>query len=331
MKKSIYIFNNGDLKRKDNTFYFEKENGDKNYLPIENLNDIYVFGEVSVSKKFLELMTQKEITIHFFNYYGYYSGSYYPREHYNSGYMILKQSEHYMYFDKRIKLARAFVRGSGENMLKVLNYYENRGINLNDIIISIEKLLEEIEKLTDINQIMATEGNMREQYYNSFDSIINNKDFSFKQRSRRPPRNHLNALISFGNSMLYVTVLSEIYKTHLDPRIGYLHSTNSRSFTLNLDVAEIFKPIIVDRIIFNLINNKIITIKDFEKEMGGVLLSEKGRKKFIREFDQRLSSTIKHRKLGRNVSYRRLIRLELYKLQKHFMGEEEYNPFKARW
>ena len=61
MKKSIYIFSNGELKRKDNTFFIEKEDGEKNYLPIENINDIYIFGEVSVTKKFLELMSQKEI------------------------------------------------------------------------------------------------------------------------------------------------------------------------------------------------------------------------------------------------------------------------------
>ncbi|MTI59560.1 MAG: type I-B CRISPR-associated endonuclease Cas1 [Firmicutes bacterium] len=330
MKKSIYIFNDGDLKRKDNTFYFETGKG-KNYLPIENINDIYVFGEVTVSKKFMELVSQKEITLHFFNYYGYYTGSFYPREHYNSGYIILQQSQFYLNYMDRMELAVSFVTGSAENILKVLTYYENRGSGLTDIIEDIQNLLDEVERANDVEHLMAIEGNIREHYYNGFDRIINNDDFEFKRRSKRPPKNYLNALISFGNSMLYVTVLSEIYKTHLDPRIGYLHSTNSRSFTLNLDVAEIFKPIIVDRIIFKLINTSMLTINDFVREMGGILLSEKGRKTFVREFDQRMLSTIKHRGLNRNVSYRRLIRLELYKLQKHIMGEEEYQPFKARW
>lgn len=146
-----------------------------------------------------------------------------------------------------------------------------------------------------------------------------------------PPKNHLNSLISFGNSMMYVLVLSEIYKTHLDPRIGYLHTTNFRKFTLNLDVAEIFKPIIIDRIIFSLIGKKMISIEDFEDDMGGVLLKESGRKVFVEEFDKKLKTTIKHRELGRNVSYNRLIRMELYKLQKHFMDEEEYLPYVSRW
>ena len=118
---------------------------------------------------------------------------------------------------------------------------------------------------------MGIEGNIRDMYYKAFDSIINNKDFVFQERTRRPPKNHLNAMISFGNSLLYVLVLSEIYKTHLDPRIGFLHTTNFRRFTLNLDVAEIFKPIIVDRVIFTLISKKIIQINDFESDMVGCI------------------------------------------------------------
>ncbi len=87
--------------------------------------------------------------------------------------------------------------------------------------------------------------------------------------------------------MLYVTVLSEIYKTHLDPRIGFLHTTNFRRFTLNLDIAEIFKPIIIDRIIFTLIGKNMVTTGDFEKDMGGIMLKEKGRQVFIQEYDKK--------------------------------------------
>lgn len=178
---------------------------------------------------------------------------------------------------------------------------------------------------------MGVEGKIRNTYYSGFDNIIENEDFKFEHRTRRPPRNYLNTLISFGNSLMYTTVLGEIYKTHIDPRIGYLHSTNFRRFTLNLDIAEIFKPIIIDRIIFTLLGRKMIDVKDFEKDMGGILLKDKGKKIFIEEFDKRLSTTIRHRQLGRNVSYRRLIRMEVYKLQKHMMEEIQYEPFVSRW
>jgi len=330
MKKTIYIFNDGEIRRKDNTICFITETG-KKYIPIEDVSDIFIFGEISVNKSLLEYLTQKEILIHFFNYYEYYVGSYYPREHFNSGYMILRQAEHYLDESKRLTIASSIVEGSCRNITNVIRYYKNRGKDLEVIENAILALKVKINSCTSTEKLMGIEGNIREAYYKAFDKIIGNEKFKFEQRSRRPPLNYLNTLISFGNSILYMMVLSEIYKTHLDPRIGYLHSTNFRRFTLNLDIAEIFKPIIVDRIIFKIIAKKMINGSDFEKNMGGILLKEKGRKLFIQEFDDKLKTTIKHRDLGRNVSYRRLIRMELYKLEKHLMGEKEYIPYVSRW
>lgn len=330
MKKTIYIFNDGEIKRKDNTLCFESETG-KRYIPIEDVNDIFVFGEVTINKSLLEYISQKEILLHFFNYYGYYVGTYYPREHLNSGYMILKQAENYIDEAKRMVLASSFVEGSSKNILNVLRYYKNRGKDLEDLEGAILSLQEKIGTCKNTEELMGIEGNIRDTYYKGFDKIIENDKFTFEQRTRRPPQNYLNTLISFGNSILYVLVLSEIYKTHLDPRIGYLHTTNFRRFTLNLDIAEIFKPIIIDRIIFTLISKKMISENDFEKDMGGILLKEKGRKLFVQEFDDKLGTTIQHRELGRQVSYRRLIRMELYKIEKHLMGEKDYSPYISRW
>lgn len=330
MKKTIYIFSEGELRRKDNTLYFEAAAG-KKYLPVEDINEIMAFGEVAFNKSFLEFVSQKEILIHYFNYHGYYMGSFYPREHLNSGYMILKQAEHYLDEGKRLNIARALVWGAYRNIRQVLKYYQNRGKDLQRSIDAIECQIENLNECKDASQLMAVEGHIREQYYKTFDSILQNKDFIFGQRSRRPPQNPLNTLISFGNSIMYTLVLSEIYKTHLDPRIGFLHATNFRRFTLNLDMAEIFKPIIIDRLIFSLIDKKMITKSDFEKQLGGILLKEKGKRKFVEELDKKLQTTINHRSIGRKVSYRRLIRLELYKLAKHLLGEQKYEPFVAQW
>ncbi len=330
MKKRLYILNNGELKRKQNTLYFENDAG-KKFIPVEGISDLFIFGEVTLNKKLLAFLTKSKILIHFFNYHGYYIGTYYPREYYNSGLMILKQAEHYLDHEKRMNLAKKFVEGAVFNINKVLTYYNLRGIDLDENLNIINDLLSKIADCQHTDELMAIEGNIREQYYNGFDKIINSSDFSFEARTKRPPTNRLNALISFGNSLLYVEVLSEIYRTHLDPRIGYLHSTNNRRFTLNLDVAEIFKPIIVDRVIFTLLNKKIIKKSHFKDSLGGIYLKDNGRKKFLEKWEERLTTTIKHRKLNRNVSYRRLIRLELYKLEKHLLGDEEYKPFLAKW
>ncbi|MEG3064674.1 type I-B CRISPR-associated endonuclease Cas1b [Acetomicrobium sp.] len=230
---------------------FKDGGGKKRYMPVETIADIQIFGELDFNKRFLEFLTQNEITMHFFNHYGYYVGSFYPREYYNSGCLILKQSEHYLDSQKRMDLARRFVSGAINNMKKVLEYYARRGVeDLSSALDKLDQYVAVVELQSSPEALMAIEGNARETYYSAFDAIIDNEEFAFAKRTRRPPQNRLNALISFGNSLLYVTVLSEIYRTHLDPRIGFLHATNFRRFSLNLDVAEIFKPIFVDRLIF---------------------------------------------------------------------------------
>ncbi|AQS58407.1 type I-B CRISPR-associated endonuclease Cas1b [Desulforamulus ferrireducens] len=330
MKKTIYIFSDGELHRKDNTLFFETESG-RRFIPVEDTGEIMVFGEVQFNKKFLEFLSQKEIILHYFSHYGYYMGTFYPREHLNSGYMILRQCEHYLDELRRLTIAREFVRGAGKNIRQVLKYYHSRGKELGQPLETAEKLIATIDDHDSITALMAVEGNIRDHYYHAFDIIINDKDFTFQERSRRPPKNYLNTLISFGNSLMYSICLSEIYKTHLDPRIGYLHATNFRRFTLNLDISEIFKPIIIDRLIFSLIGKKMITKNDFDRDTEGISLKEKAKKCFVEELDNKLKTTINHREIGRSVSYRRLIRLELYKLEKHLMGEKPYTPFIARW
>lgn len=334
MKKTLYIFNNGELKRKDNSLYFESEEKRK-YIPVENTGDIYIFGEVDVSKRFLEFISQKEICLHYFNHYGYYIGTYYPREHLNSGHVTIKQAEHYLDPEKRIALAKIFVTGSVNQMIQVVKYYRNRNKDetFNPVLNDLYELSKNIRnrEFGAIDELMALEGQTRERYYQTFDWIIRHPGFVFEKRSRRPPLNRLNALISFGNSLLYTIVLSEIYKTYLDPRIGFLHTSNFRRFSLNLDIAEIFKPILIDRLIFNLIHKQMIGEKHFEKLAGGILLNEEGRKRFISELESRLETTVNHRHLGKNVSYRRLILLEIYKVQKHILGEKEYEPYQSLW
>lgn len=329
-RQTAYIFSDGSLRRRGNTLCLEHEDG-KRHIPIQAVRDIFVFGEVDINKKVLELLSQHEIIMHYFNYYGYYMGSFYPREHYNSGYMALKQAEHYLDEDKRILLARTFVSGALRNLAKVLSYYANRGKTVEEELAYITDLEPKTEEQDGIEQLMALEGNARQRYYRAFDVILDDPDFVFERRSRRPPKNQLNALISFCNSLVYTTVLGEIYKTHLDPRIGFLHTTTNRRFSLNLDVAEIFKPLLADRCVFTLVGKRMVKASSFDEERGGVLLKESSRRTVIEVYDARLKQTIKHSRLGRHVSYRELIRLELYKLQKHLIGETEYTPYVARW
>ncbi|GAB6161960.1 type I-B CRISPR-associated endonuclease Cas1b [Desulfothermus naphthae] len=331
MRETLYIFSSGHLKRRDNTLFFETKDGKKKFLPVENIKEIFIFGEVSFNTKLLNFLTQKEIILHYFNYYGYYSGSFYPREHYNSGFMILNQVRSYDDSNKRLYLAKRFVEGAIKNSLKILKYYKRREYDLDLEINMLEEVLVNVEKCISIEELMSFEGKAKGIYYNSFNKILDNKDFCFNKRTRRPPQDYLNTLISFVNSLIYTYVLSEIYQTHLDPRIGFLHTTNFRRFSLNLDIAEIFKVVIGDRLLISLIKHGIITRKDFDKGLEKIILSDKGRRKILEKMEEFLSRTITYRKINKKVSYRRLIRLELYKLEKYLIGDEDYKPFVMEW
>jgi CRISP-associated protein Cas1 len=333
-KVNYYITSNGILKRKQNTVYFirKKENGEleKKILPIEKIYAIFAHGRITFSSGVVSYLSKYGVPIHFFNRYGFYEGSLYPRETLVSGDLLVKQVEHYLNKEKRIELAREIVRGCIENIIKNLQYYERTKGELQGEIERIKLLLGELEKQNEISQIMAIEGNAWDVYYQSFNKIFPEK-FHFDRRTRRPPENMINCLISFGNSLVYSTVLTEIYNTQLNPTISYLHEPFERRFSLALDLSEIFKPLLADRVIFKLINKRIIEEKHFMKELNYTLLNDEGRRIFLQHYDEKLKTTIKHRDLGRSVSFQRLIRLECYKLIKHLLGIKKYEAFVIWW
>ena len=142
-----------------------------------------------------------------------------------------------------------------------------------------------------------------------------------------PPDNMINSLISFVNSLVYTRLLSEIYHTQLNPTISYLHEPGVRRYSLCLDISEVFKPLIGDRLIFSLLNRRQITEDSFTKELNYLHLKKEASKLIVSEFENRMKKTIMHKELGRQVSYQYLMRLEAYKLIKHLIGEKEYEGF----
>lgn len=232
--------------------------------------------------------------------------------------------------NKRLNISKKIIQGASFNIKRNLRYYNSRNKDLEKEIEKINNLREEIERCTDVKMLMGIEGNIRKIYYETWNKIID-QEINFEKRVKRPPDNLINTMISFINTLVYTTCLSEIYKTQLNPTISYLHVPGERRFSLCLDLSEIFKPILVDRLIFSLLNKNIITESDFEKESNFYYIKEKGRKKILQAYDERLKKTIKHKTLNRNVSYRHLIKLECYKLIKHLMEDKEYTPFEMWW
>lgn len=328
--EDYYLFSSGKLERKDNTIRLTRPDGKYKDLKIEVTRDIYLFGEVNLNSKCLNYLAQNKIPVHFFNYYGFYTGSFYPKEQNISGTLLIQQVEAYKDAERRLYYAKKFVLGASQNLLRNLKYYQRKGKNLQDFIQQIDTLVKKINHTTTVNDLMGIEGMIHRIYYSSWQNIFN-KDVDFSKRVRRPPDNMVNTLISFLNTLMYTTCLSEIYVTQLNPTISYLHSTTDRRFSLCLDVSEVFKPLIVDRLIFALINKGIVSENDFDKKSNFCFLKSNTKQKIVREYDSYLKKKIRHRTLHREVSYRHLIRLECYKLIKSLVEGEAYEPFKIWW
>lgn len=324
MRVNFYLVKNGKLMRKENTVYFVSREK-KFLLPIHKIHTIYVYGRVSVTSGVLSYLAQNGVCIHFFNKYGFFEGSFYPRETLLSGDVVVNQAAHYLDDEKRLYLAKEILGGCFDNIVKNLKYY-----NLRDSVKDIEEWIPKVPDVESIPELMSIEGNIWNIYYNSFNYILPDA-FTFDKRTRRPPENMVNCLISFSNSLIYSATLSEIYNTQLNPTVSFLHEPHERRFSLSLDLSEIFKPFLGDRVIFKVLNKGIITEDHFRKEVNFCLLNEEGKKLILKHFDERLKTTVKHRSLRRNVSYRRLVRLECYKLIKHLLGVQVYRAFRMWW
>ena len=330
MGQSFYIYNSGDLKRKDNTLQFISTGGEKRDIPIERIDDIYVMSEMSFNTTFLSYISQYGIPIHFFNYYNFYTGSFYPKEKLLAGQLLVKQVEHYTDYGKRLTIAKKFIEAAADNIYRNLRYYNGRGKNVSSYMSEIDSLRKELPKTSTIQELMGIEGNIRRHYYAAWNVIID-QEIEFDKRVMHPPDNMINSLISFVNSLIYSKVLSEVYHTQLNPTISYLHEPGVRRFSLCLDVAEIFKPLIGDRLLFSLLNRNQITEKSFTKELNYLHLNRDASRLIAQELEKKLQQTIMHKDLGRPVTYQYLMRLELYKLIKHLIGEKEYEGFRIWW
>lgn len=329
MGQTKYVFSMGELKRKDNSITFVNENGNR-HIPIEALKEIYCFNEVTVNTKFLDFAAKAGITIHFFNYYGYYSGTFYPKECLVSGNLTIKQSQAYL--ENRMDIAKAIVQGIADNIHELLyHYYRHDKKELKPFI---DWLKEEVpvylSKDIEIKQLLFIEGQIWQRFYESFGCFLP-EDFLVNKRVKRPPDNPMNALISFGNSMLYAKTVSQIYNTHLNQSVSFLHEPSEGRFSLSLDLCEVFKPIIVYRTIFEVVNKKKLQVgKHFEKKLNYCLLNEEGKKIFVEALNERYESVFEHPILRRKVSYSTAIKLDGYKLIKHITEGKPFKPFSLK-
>lgn len=329
MGTTKYISSMGELTRKDNSLCFRK-NGKNVYIPVQNTKEIYCLNEVTINTKLLDFLAKNNIIVHFFNYYEGYSGTFYPRNQYNSGKLLVKQVQ--AYENNRLVVAKAIVNGIGVNIYELLyHYYKHDKKEVKGTIDWIKTgFADMLNQAVNIKQVLATEGDLWQRFYADFKYFLP-EDFVMNKRVKRPPDNPINALISFGNSLLYTKTISAIYRTHLDQRISFLHEPSEGRFSLSLDLCEVFKPVIVYKTIFELVNNRRIQVeKHFDKKTNYCLLNEDGRNVFITNFESRIESVFLHPVLKRKVTYRTAMKLDCYKLIKFILEGKGFIPFSSK-
>jgi len=324
-----YIFSMGELKRKDNSIAFRNEKGNF-YIPIQDTREVYCMNEVSFNTKFLDFISRAGITLHLFNYHGNYSGTFYPKEQLISGDLCIKQA--LCYVENRLKIAKSIVQAIADNIHETLYHYYRH--DKKDLKPTLDWLKSEPKKFLDkditIEQIMFIEGQIWNKFYDSFKHFLS-EDFLMNKRVKRPPDNPMNALVSFGNTLLYTKTISAIYTTHLNQAISFLHSPREGRFSLCLDISEAFKPVIVFKTIFDLVGRKQLQVeKHFDKSLNYALLNEDGKKIFIDAFETRLNETFMHPKLKRKTTYKHCLKLEGYKLIKYIVEGKEFVPFRLK-
>ncbi len=321
-----YIFSMGELKRKDNSIAFSNEKGNF-YIPVEETRELYCLNEVSFNTKFLDFIAKAGIAMHIFNYRGGYSGSFYPKDYLVSGDLTIKQS--LAYVENRLVIAKSIVAAIAANIHELLYHYYRH--DKKELKPYLDWLKNDVSALLSvcakIEQVLFVEGQIWNRFYDSFRHFLP-EDFVMNKRVKRPPDNPINALVSFGNTLLYTKTISAIYHTHLNQSISFLHSPGEGRFSLSLDLSEAFKPVVVFRTIFELVGRRRISVeKHFDKSLNYALLNEDGKKIFIDAFEERLNETFMHPRLKRKTSYKNCLKLDGYKLIKHIVEGKEFAPF----
>lgn len=314
--KNFYILSEGALSADQSIFRFDSK-GKMTRIPIETVSALNLYGGVSVTSGAFNLASKHNVCFHFFGFYGNYIGTYWPKEAYFSGDLTIKQSLIYSDYEHRKTLSVVLLRGIYRNMRALLHKFEG---DLEEFTLSIED--------GTIERIMLSEARLRKDYYARLDKILP-EQFRIGNREKRPPTNYGNCLISFANSLLYSEMITQARHTSINMSIPFYHSPESGRFSLSLDLSEVFKPGIVDRLILSLTKQGIIQAQDHFHEVGnGILLNERGRKIFIQHWESWLESASYNEKMKRKVSNRELIRMEIHKFAKEVEEIEPYKPIK---
>lgn len=319
---TLYLLRGTEIKRDQNTLVVITEDRKKRRVPVETLRHIVVLNATRLNSEVMTFLGKHEVRLSFLDYYGNFSGSLEPVKQHHSGSVHLAQAKLILNETKRRSMASCILDAGANNMLRNLKYYLYRGNA--ELAAPIQGLEQQLTrgKAETIEGLMGQEGNFRQAYYAAWGKIA--PELTIVKRTRRPPADRINSLISFCNGMVYSACAQAIAQTHLDPTLSFIHAPTQARNSLALDLSEVFKPLIADRMIFTLINKHMLDDGSFNEEEPGVcLLSKYGRERVLNEFRERMDNAA----VAGETGWRRVILKEAFAIEAHLLELTEYEPF----
>lgn len=320
----------------------------KRRIPLHKVDDVIVMGDVTLTASALQMLLEKNIEIHFLDGIGRFKGRLTPGLSKNS---LLRLAQHRAHNDltKRSEFARRFVIGKLSNQRTMLQRYNRRqadptfeqeitlmNSNIRQLASLSMGITTEPVKLVSgdlgiegspLETILGLEGSGSAAYFRCFGRmLVDQEQWPFAGRIKRPPTDAANALLSYGYSLLTTQVASAVQITGFDQFVGFLHSSTYGRPALALDLMEEFRPLIVDSVVLTLLNNRMLTKDDFHVELGAYRLKKEPRKLFLKRFEERLNEEITHPMFGSRVKYRRCIELQARLAAKFLTGEIDAYP-----
>lgn len=323
------------------------------HVPLIKIDEVVVFGEVTLTASAMHLLLERDIEITFLGHHGQFKGRLSPAFSKNA-IVRLAQYRAHQNMVQRCELARRFVIGKLSNQ-RVRLQRSNRTHQDTDVQRAIAQLSEMITNLqalseqhtsglnplvtgdnrvegTVLGTVIGMEGAGSAAYFRCFGKLLSDpRQWPFPGRVKRPPTDPVNALLSFGYALLTSKVASVVQLVGFDQYVGYLHSTFYGRPALALDLVEEFRPVIVDSMVVEMLNHRILTPADFVVELGAYRLKPEKRVIFFTRLEERLNQEIHHPLFGYKTSYRRCLELQARLLGKVVTGEiDEYSPLLIR-
>lgn len=313
MKGPIYIASNNTIVRKSGDYLIIDHNGRKIPCPSEGISYIVKFGNSAVSDQLLFFLSRKRVShISYYTYGGYRYGTFvFPET--CIGKSREKQDDAWYDRNRRLLLAKEFIISAANNRLSILRKY-----NIKNSF--IKEQIKAASSVESVEALRGIEGTMAASYFEDLKHCF--KQFSFSGREYHPPKDPINALLSFSYDMLYEEIMNKVHEHGFDQFRGFLHEQNNNQWPFVYDISEVFKQN-VDAFVMNLVNMKII--KDFHfnrKEDGACLLDTAGKDVFLKHWIAFLRQTQARGIMKTSMS--EIIRKEVFKLKAFFENGVKY-------